>query len=213
MDRLGVRALPALDAGVRLPMDEYSRDFSERRWLSDGHDSWKLERMQTFREPGSPSWEAFDSGDWDRALRLCEDQRPKLEPLIREAKQHRSYFHRVRVTETPVAAYLQWEFHYIRVRAQAGWERTRVVGAAEVTDLERHKPLPELVTLCGKTLYKVLYTGDGVAEGAIRFTEPEVVGAYEALIKDLYAIGEDLAPYFDREVAPLAPPQSQPPRT
>jgi hypothetical protein len=29
---------------------------------------WKLERRQTFREPGMPSWEAFAAGDWNHAL-------------------------------------------------------------------------------------------------------------------------------------------------
>lgn len=191
---------------VRLSLAEYGADFNERLWLQDGHDSWKLERRQEFREPGSPSWEAFAAGKWELAVELCEAQRSSLPELVEQAERHRSYFHRVRVVSLPVTPYLQWELHYIRVRAATGWERIRVVDAARLRDLEQDGTLPELVTVCGRTLYEVLYTGDGVCEGADRHTDPGVIAAYEDLIKALFAEGDDLESFFRDQIAPLPPP-------
>ncbi|WP_367892071.1 DUF6879 family protein [Streptomyces sp. JUS-F4] len=51
-------------AGEVLQRPDYLADFS-RVHASDIHLLAKLERGQTFKEPGTPSWEAFTSGDWD----------------------------------------------------------------------------------------------------------------------------------------------------
>jgi hypothetical protein len=56
--------------GERLDADAYLRDFwpcFER--ITDRF--WKFERAQSFQEPGNPSWEALNAGDWTRALQLA----------------------------------------------------------------------------------------------------------------------------------------------
>lgn len=58
-----LRYLRDPESGVWLGQDEYTRDFEARSWLSDGADSWKLERMQFYDETGFPSWDAFVAGD------------------------------------------------------------------------------------------------------------------------------------------------------
>jgi hypothetical protein len=59
----------------------------------------------------------------------------------------------------------------------------------------------------GRTLFRVLYTPAGVPDGAIRFTDPEIIEPWVAYISRAYAVAEDIQDYFARVVAHLpAPP-------
>jgi hypothetical protein len=164
---------------------------------------WKLERIQDFREPEEPSWVAMMEGDWDRALALAEATRngnPQEaefpEGLIRR---------RVRIVETPVSPYLQWEMQMLKIRGDAG-EHIRVLDAQAVKHLELERPLPELVVLGTSTMYAVLYDETGTLSGARRIDDPHVVEACRRELSEIYAKGEDLLTYFEREIAPLPPP-------
>jgi hypothetical protein len=192
-------------AGVRLTAEIYREDLHKRRWLADGVDCWKLERAQHFTEAGFASWDAFAAGEWGCSMELYEALRPELTRLADEQALHRSHFHRVRVVEEPLCAYMLWELHCFRVRAERS-ETIRIISAGQVADLEAAGPLPELVVVCGQTLYQVVYTGDGVPDGAIRFTDPGVVAAHEEFIRSLFDAGEEFASYFERAVAPLPVP-------
>ncbi|MDH6710502.1 tetratricopeptide (TPR) repeat protein [Kitasatospora sp. MAA19] len=191
--------------GESLARQDYKRDFRERDAQVRGRDSWKLERRQHFEEQSSPSWEAVLRGDWDEALRLLENRREALLEIGREDEERQSFFHRVRVVEKPLTAYLQWELHSLRIRAECG-ERISIVNAEALADSEEFGPLPEIVILGGRTLYQVLYSATGIPIGAIRYTDPDIVLRWENYIEDLHRTGEDVLTYFDREVARLPPP-------
>jgi hypothetical protein len=193
--------------GERLVREDYRRDFRERDALVRGRDSWKLERLQHFEEQGSPSRDALRRGDWEEALRLLEERREALLVGGREDEERRSFFHRVRVVERPLTAYLQWELHSLRIRAECG-ERIRVVPAENLAEAEESGPLPELVILGGRTMYQVLYAETGIPIGALRYTGSELVDRWESYLKDAYETGEDVRTYFDREVAHLPPPNT-----
>lgn len=191
--------------GESLARQDYKRDFRERDAQVRGRDSWKLERRQHFEEQSSPSWEAVLRGDWDEALRLLENRREALLEIGREDEERQSFFHRVRVVEKPLTAYLQWELHSLRIRAECG-ERISIVNAEALADSEEFGPLPEIVILGGRTLYQVLYSATGIPIGAIRYTDPDLVLRWESYIEDLHRTGEDVLTYFDREVAHLPRP-------
>lgn len=199
--------VPGIDVGARLSPAEYPPDWARRRYQVDGVDCWKLERAQHFTETGFPSWDAFDAGDWQRSMELYAGLRRQLDDLAAEQDAHGSLFHRVRVVEEPLSPYMIWELHCFRLRVER-LESIHVVSAELVCDLEVSGPLPEIVTLCGRTLYRVVYTDEGTPDGAIRFTEPGVVTAHEELIRSLYAAGEDFTSYFERCVAHLPAPAS-----
>lgn len=199
---------PALvpEQGTRLTRPAYKQEFRQREdAIRDGR-SWKLERRQHFEEQGSPSRDALRRGDWEEALRLLADRRDSLAAAAQEEKRRGYAFHRVRVVEKPLTPYVQWELHSQRQRAQHG-QRIRIVPAEQVAASESTGPLPEMVVLGGRTLFQVLYTAAGVANGAIRYTDPDLVERWENYIKALYAVGEEVIPYFDREVAHLDPPK------
>ncbi|MFI0814395.1 DUF6879 family protein [Streptomyces sp. NPDC021098] len=198
---------PALDPeqGDWLTRPAYKQDFRQREDAIQNGSSWKLERRQHFEEQGSPSRDALRRGDWEEALRLLADRNDNLAAAAQEEKRRGYAFHRVRVVEKPLTPYVQWELHSQRQRAEHG-QRIRIVPAEQVAASEKIGPLPELVVLGGHTLFQVLYTETGVANGAIRYTGPDLVERWENYIKALYALGEDVISYFDREVAHLDPP-------
>lgn len=204
MSGSGIAGLLASNCGVTLGQAEYQRDFGDRIWLAESADSWKIERMQAYDETGFPSWEAFVAGDWPTALALIEEERQGFAEFYRRFAARGASFRRIRIVEAPVSPYVQWEFQVLRVRAECG-ELCRVLDAERVAQFEIDAPLPELVSLCGRTLYHTLYA-DGVPAGAMRFTDPGLIGRYERFAADLYASGEDLDAYFERELAPLTPP-------
>ena len=166
---------------------------------------WKLERRQTFREPGMPSWEAFAAGDWDRALALNERERDTVRAKVAEDESLGVESRRLRVVEHPVTPYLQWEMQYFRLLAEAG-EDLRVIDASRVRNLEADRLLPEIVILGDRVLFEVLYDTEGTAYGARRIDDPQVIAEAGREVADLYTAAEPLLDYFTREIAPLPAP-------
>jgi hypothetical protein len=194
--------------GERLVREVYRRDFRERDAAIQGRDSWKLERRQHFEEQGNASRDALSRGDWDEALRLFELRRDDLLASAREDARRNSVFHRLRVVEKPFTPYVQWELHSLRQQAECG-VKVHVLSADMVAASEEGGLLPEVVILGGETLYEVIYTESGAPNGAVRYTDSEIVGSWESYIRELYRAGEDMMSYFAREVAHLPPPNTQ----
>lgn len=190
--------------GERLDLHTYRSDFRTR--LHTGGDSWKLERQQSFQEPGFVSWEAMAHGDWAGSLRLMEQERQGLLDSSRDNLRRGVTFHRVRVVEEPLTPYLQWELHLLKLRAECG-DKIRVIDPERVAGMEPNGPLPELVSVGGDTVYRILYDAQGVLDGAVRYTGAETVRRYEAYVQGLYAAGEEVDSYFTRKVAHLPPPR------
>ncbi|MFH9134286.1 hypothetical protein [Streptomyces sp. NPDC017524] len=71
-------------AGEILTRADYLADFG-RVHQGDINLLAKIERGQTFKEQGSPSWDAFASGDWAGALRLIENERDAIAAYFRDA--------------------------------------------------------------------------------------------------------------------------------
>lgn len=191
--------------GERLPLGAYRADFREHFWKIDRLGFWKLERQQHFQEPGYDSWEALARGDWEESLRLLEADRAAIADEHRRIEEQGFAVRRVRVVQEPLTPYLQWELHLLRIREQCG-SGVRVVGSDQVFPHEAAGPLPEVCTLGDAVMYEVLYDERGVLDGARRYTDRELILAWQRFIADLYAAGEPLADYFTRQVAALPPP-------
>jgi hypothetical protein len=195
--------------GHRLTVADYRADFRKTFWAIDEHNFWKLERAQTFREPGDESWEAFERGDWPLALRLIEERRDAFRDDARRMSEIGLTSYRVRVVAQPITEYLQWELHLLRLMGECS-DRIRVVGPDAVKHLEHADVVPEVVTLGGAVTYEVLYDEGGVLEGGVRFADREVTTRCRQTIEGLYASGEDIDAFFVREVAHLPPPHIAP---
>ncbi|MEU1875945.1 DUF6879 family protein [Streptosporangium sp. NPDC020072] len=160
---------------------------------------WKLEYRQSFREPRNPSWQALDRGDWDEALRIIDETRDEIQGPVLDAPGFP--MRRLRVVRRPYTPYLRWELYFIRLRAQAG-ELIRVLDAGE---LGEGRDLPELVILGSSVMYEVVYDEGGTLSGARKIADPGLIEACTCELEDLYARGEDLLPFLDRERQALPP--------
>lgn len=63
--------------------------------------------------------------------------------------------------------------------------------------------MPELVVLGDIAVYELRYTPDGDLSGAVRHTDPELIGACRRDIEQLLAEGEELLAFHDRVTGPL----------
>ncbi|MDV9170815.1 hypothetical protein R6V09_11815 [Streptomyces sp. W16] len=192
--------------GVSERMDRttYHADF--RRVHGSGiHYLNKLERGQNFKERGFASWEAFAAGEWDRALSLVQEKRDVYERQFREAARLNILRRRLRVVEFPVTPYVQWELFVLRLRVELG-DNIKVLDARKISDVEKDRTVPEVVILGGVAMYEVLYDDDGNAMGANRFSDRSLIRETSAGFDVLYERGDEFNEFFDREIAPLAPP-------
>lgn len=191
--------------GRRLGLDDYIEDFGRHFWCSGSAGFWKLERQQSFREPGVESWEAFHKGHWDESLALIEGQRGHYEEYFRRIAGSGFALHRVRCVEEPISPYLQWELHLLHLKAQCG-EDTRVLSGDGILRYETQRPLSEIVVLGSSVMYEVLYDDDGELAGGIRFGDPRDISRCQQAIQDMHRSGEPLDDFFNRQVARLPPP-------
>ncbi|MGW3611088.1 DUF6879 family protein [Micromonospora sp. NPDC005163] len=195
------------DPGERIRLENYWADFEDRFWRTTDPGFWKLERQQTFKEPGDGGWQAFADGRWDDSLRILKARRPEFQRYHRRIAENGFATRRVRVVEEPLTPYLQWELHVLRLRHEYGG-LTRVVGADAVRAAESGGPLPEIYTLGTEVMYEAVYDADGVLASARRWRDPELVTRCQAFIESLYQDGEPLDGFFGRVVAPLEPPRA-----
>lgn len=190
--------------GERLELPAYYADFQEH--FARAREFWKLERGQTFAEPGDTSWEAFDRGDWNEAMRLLEERRDDLKRYHQENAARGTVTRRIRIVSLPVTPYLQWELHLLKIRDETGGP-IRVLRDTDVADLEEDGPLPDIYTMDSDVMYQAIYDEHGVLDHARRYTDSALVGHCRTFISDLYAYGEPVSDFFQREIAPLPTPR------
>ena len=166
----------------------------------------KLERGQHFKECGFPSWEAFADGDWERALSLADERREDYAQELRQASRLGVRHRRLRVVEFPVTPYVQWELFVLRVRVDLG-DDIKVIDAADISNIEHSRPVPEVVILGDAVMYEVVYDEDGNAAGAKRYTDRSLIRETNAGFDALYQRGEGFRDFFDREIVTLDPPR------
>jgi Family of unknown function (DUF6879) len=97
---------------------------------------------------------------------------------------------------------------FLRIWVETGTQEIKVLDATAVRHLETHRPLPEIVVLGTSALYEVLYDETGTHCGGRRIDDPSVIGACLQELTELRREGEDLLAYFNREIAPLPPPNA-----
>ncbi|MET8824990.1 DUF6879 family protein [Streptomyces sp. NPDC004610] len=200
-----MRSPRAVGPGRRLGLDDYLEDFDRHFWRSGPEGFWKLERQQSFREPGVESWEAFRQGRWDESLALIEGQRDHYEEYFLRIAGHGFTLHRVRCVEEPISPYLQWELHLLHLKARYG-EDTRVLSRDAIRRYEAERALSEIVVLGSAVMYEVVYDGEGKLAGGIRFGDPHDISRCRQAIQEMHRSGEPLDEFFSRHVARLPPP-------
>lgn len=195
-------------AGERMDLDDYYADFERHFWHVK--EFWKLERGQTFAEPGDESWQAFNSGDWGLSMRRLAERRSDLLDYHRQASQAGVATWRIRVVEKPFSAYLQWELNLLKIRDETGGP-IRILDVAEVAEFEEEGPLPEIYTLDDQVMYQAIYDDQGVLAYALKYNDPDLIRRSRQFIRRLYDRGELISSYFAREIAGLPPARPESP--
>jgi hypothetical protein len=188
--------------GEHMDLPAYFADFPGH--YARTREFWKLERGQSYAEPGEESWEAFDRGDWEQSLRLIEQQRQWLTGYFQDSTARGMSSRRIRIVSLPPSEYLQWELHLLRLRDELG-ESIRVLLARDVADMEAAGELPDISTMDADVMYQPVYDDHGVMECAVKYTDKALVRRCRDLIASLYERGEPISHFFQREVAPLPP--------
>lgn len=191
--------------GRTLTQPGYIADY-DREFARGGDIFYKLERQQTFREPGDPSWEAFISGDWDTVLAMLDGEDRKLAARVAgHARKYGFTTKRIRVVEFPISPYLQWEMQFFRLLVAEGQD-LRVLRAEQVAHYESRAVLPEVVILGEHMMYEIVYDKTGTPDGGRRIDDPKVIAGCRAELAELFEQGEPLLEFFDQHIAPLPPP-------
>jgi hypothetical protein len=165
----------------------------------------KIERLQHFQEPGNQSWEAFASGRWVKAQEIRRRNCSTVAAEFAEDARRGIISRRIRVVEIPVTAYVQWELHGLKLRAEYG-ENIRVVDLNTIAHYEKNGIMPELIFMSSLVMYKICYDERGLLRGAEKFTDRDLISECQIDFNALYQQGEDLHAFFAREVEPLPPP-------
>ena len=188
--------------GERMELPAYYADFQEN--YARTRNFWKLERGQFFAEPGDESWEAFDRGEWEEAMRLLESRRPDLASYIGEHAARGTISRRIRIVRLPPSPYLLWELRLLKIRDESGGP-IRVLLDHDIAGLEDQGSLPEIYTMDDNVMYQAIYDDKGVLEHALRYTDKALVARCRDFIADLFLRGEPIGEFFWREIAHLPP--------
>lgn len=192
--------------GTRLDNEAFYEDFKRHFWTCDQF--WKLESAQHFAEPGSPSWQAFNAGNWDEALKLHGDSIPNLLDYHDRCTTAGVRTKRVRVVKDPVTPYLQWEMHLLFLRDATGGP-IRILPGGEFTYLEEDQPdgtFPEVCGMDQTVMYEHLYDDHGVMHATIKYTDLDTITKFKYLTDTLYDQAGPIGPYFLRHIQPLPAP-------
>jgi hypothetical protein len=140
--------------GERLELREYYADFTS--YFARAREFWKLERGQDFAEPGNRSWEAFNAGSWNDAMRLLEENRDDIRRYHEENTAAGIQTRRIRIVSLPVTPYLHWELCLLKIRDETGGP-IRILPVSAVNDAENRGPLPEIYTMDDAVMYQAIY--------------------------------------------------------
>jgi hypothetical protein len=187
----------------RLDSEGYLKDFYKYfDHMQDG--MRKIEYGQSFSQPGNKSWEAFNHGDWQLALKLQDDLSKEADRYFKSLKRVAPPGRRVRIVVEPFSDYLIWELNIFRRNERLG-EVIRVIKFPEAVELVARDFIDDYVAIDNTVAYRVLYDHNGLNIGAEKSLNPETVNgavdAFEALFKN----AEPFQEFFSREVVDRVP--------
>lgn len=191
------------NAEATLDSDAYADDF--QAYFDDCRNSFKkIEYGQTFLEPGNESWEAFNAGDWRKALSLANSRDEEARRYFDALKNSGMEAKRVRLICEPLTGYLVWELNILIGNIELG-EQISVLPLRRAEKLVDPAWLDDYVAIDETVAYRVLYNEAGLNAGGERSKDQESIRSVIHAFNLLESQGECLTAYFSREVAHLVP--------
>lgn len=196
--------------GTTLNNEDFYEDFNNHFWTCDQF--WKLETAQHFAEPGNPSWQAFNAGDWNEALRLHHERIEDLLDYHEQCGEYGITTKRVRIVKEPITPYLQWEMHLLFLRDTTGGP-TRILPGNQFAPFEKdcyNRPtdplFPEICGMDNTVMYEHHYDQHGVMNATTKYTDLDTITKFKHLTDALYRDAQPIGPYFHRHIKPLPAP-------
>jgi hypothetical protein len=126
----------AVGGARRLSMAQFGAEFM-RHWAGVERALVKSECWQTYLEPATRSWQAYQRGDFAAVPGLLSAEADTDQPIYDAAVKNDTPFVRVRAVRPPLTEYLMFEMWNYVVRAERG--ETIEVAVIPADDL---RPLP-----------------------------------------------------------------------
>jgi hypothetical protein len=183
-------------AQVLRPADRFFSRF-ESAFESVKHRILKLETRQTYREPGNPSWEALNAGNFGLALELLPSARAEDVDLYRSLSGRGVSFIRVRPVAFPLTNYLRWEIHSYIFNAAHG-EQIYFV------EYEKHRQLFEQHLRHDFMLFDSAlalihdYNSEGLIRGGWETTSQAAITSLATRYEQLFADAEPFSEFLAR---------------
>lgn len=140
----------------------------------------KLECMQSYQEPGVPSFEALQRGDVDLAHRLISDHIAKEEEWFTSCLQKGVEQVRLRLVQVPLTRYLDWEFKTYQHTARWGQR----IGICDITNNSQDSLLnqaSDFLIFDNSTVLAHDYSKEGLLKGAWLIDDSASVSKYNNL--------------------------------
>jgi len=177
----------------RLLPEDFRREFRKAS-LSVARRVYKLERRQTFQEPGNRSWEAFAAGDTERALQLIEESRASQRAFKKIFEERSADFYRLRVIEDPFTDYLKWELAHFQLNAEEG-EKIYLVNQPMIADIDWTYGLRDYTIFDADLAFFLNYSDDGLFLHADLVRDANILTALVEISEEILARSIPFAEY------------------
>jgi hypothetical protein len=164
-------------------------------WSSLAERVVKVERRQSYQEPGNPSYEALVAGDWERAVALAAHTHDEDKQTYAELHDKGVKFLRLRVVDRPLTDYLRWEFHHYRVTSELG-EDIQIVRLSDIAELDSCIGLSDFLLFDHNAAMVHDYGVDGILEGGWLTTNPAHLREIDGIVASLAAAAMPFADYL-----------------
>lgn len=157
-----------------LTEEEFGERF-EREWERLTSRFFKFERLQEYRVPDDPSFQAFERGDLEEARRRDRENILAQKPLYDAAHAKGVILVRVRVVELPLSDYLRlYELPSYRVSAACG-EEIRITRADQHQELLTTTRLSDFIAFDDRVVLVNKYDEGAAPDGAWLVEQPQLV--------------------------------------
>lgn len=166
-----------------IPLAEFRSHFNQL-FMSMSSNFSKLERAQSYQEPGNESLAAYLKGDKREAANLLKLPIEGWDERFNYVAQANIPWTRVRLVEFPMTPYLEWEFLTYQRSARYG-ERILVTDITNDPKGSLAKSSSDFVMFDNRIVLAHDYGVDGILKGAWLVTRPNDVEAYIATFNDV----------------------------
>lgn len=186
---------PPVDA-TRLTLEAFFAQ-ADVFWSSLAERVVKVERRQSYQEPGNPSYEALVAGDWERAIALAAHTHDEDKQTYAELRDKGVEFLRLRVVDPPLTEYLRWEFEHYKITNELG-EDIRIVRLPDIAELDDSMGLSDFLLFDHNAVMVHDYGTDGILRGGWLTTAPAQLREVDDIVASLSAAATPFADYLAR---------------